>query len=85
MGIPSTLRRPPLGRYGRMVVGALCAYEVVALTTPLPTISNVVRSAPPVGYVLLALLAHHWFVEDIECLATTPQVSLQLHGYSYTD
>lgn len=41
------------------------------------------RAAPPAGYVLLALLAHHWFVEELPCPSPTPQVSVQLHSCSY--
>lgn len=58
------MRRSILGRHGRVVVTALCAYEVVALRTPPPTISQVVGKCPAVGVALIGLLAHHWFVEQ---------------------
>ncbi len=62
------MRRPLFGRHGRVVVAVLCGWELVALTPgcPLPTLSQVVRSHPPVGVLLLGLLAHHWFVEAKE-------------------
>jgi hypothetical protein len=63
------LRRPPFGRHGKRVVALLCAYEVVALHTPLPTITAIVRQFPLLGVLLLALLAHHWFIELEEELA----------------
>lgn len=56
-------RRCLFGRHGRTVVASLCAYEVVALASPLPTISELVKRRPPAGVVLLMLLAHHWYLE----------------------
>lgn len=61
-------RRAPFRHHGRSVIGALCAYELIALPqrTPLPTISEVVNRHRPLGVVLLTLLGHHWFVELVE-------------------
>lgn len=56
-------RRCLFGRHGRTVVLTACGYEVVALVTPLPTISELVKRRPPLGVVLLLMLGHHWFVE----------------------
>lgn len=41
-----------------------CGYECIALVTPLPTISELVKRRPPAGVVLLAMLAHHWYLES---------------------
>lgn len=59
------MRRELLGPAGPWVVRLLCGYELVALAprSPLPTISTVVRRHPPVGVLLLGLLAQHWFLE----------------------
>ena len=58
-------RRCLFGRHGRTVVASLCGYEVVALMTPLPTISEIVRRRRPLGWMLLAMLAQHWFLEAV--------------------
>lgn len=62
------LRKPVCGKYGQTVVAVLCAWEIAALpkSSPVPTISEVVRRAPLVGVVLLCALLHHWFVELVD-------------------
>lgn len=49
----------------------LCAWELVALPrwSPIPTVSETVSRHPWFGFLLLALLAHHWFVELEQQLA----------------
>lgn len=56
-------RRPPFGRHGRAVVVGLCGWEIVALFSPLPTLSRTVRLHHWFGILLLLALGHHWFVE----------------------
>lgn len=56
--------------YGRHVVKAICAYELVAMHSPLPTITCIVhryrkcRTCWVVLVVLFAWLAHHLFIEE---------------------
>lgn len=60
------IRRSPFGPYGKVVVLGLCGYEVVAVGSGrCPTLSYLVRKFPVLGWVLLTLLAHHWFVEEV--------------------
>lgn len=47
--------------YLRAAVAAVCAYEVVAITTrKVPTVSWVARRYPVTGAVVLAVLAKHF-------------------------
>ena len=59
------VRRALFGRHGRKIIAAFCLWEIVALMpgSPVPTISEVVDDHPGIGLALLAVLAHHWFVE----------------------
>lgn len=61
----TVIRRPPFGRHGQKVVAFLCTWEVLALPerSPLPTLSEMVDRHHWFGWLLLALLGHHWFVE----------------------
>lgn len=65
MSIRTVVSRPAFGPHGRKVIAGLCGWELAALIpgSPVPTISQTVRSHPTFGWVLLALLGHHWFVE----------------------
>jgi len=65
LSVSVTVRRPLFGRHGRKVIAAVCAYEVAALParSPLPTVSTLVARYPACGWLLLAALAHHWFLE----------------------
>lgn len=67
-------RDPLLGPHGRKVVVVLCGWEIAALAprSPLPTLSRVVQAHPSLGVLLIALLAHHWWVEVPE-IKETPQ------------
>lgn len=60
------VRRPALGPHGRKVIAGLCTWEIVALlpNSPIPTISATVEKKRVFGVVLLALLGHHWFIEQ---------------------
>lgn len=60
------LRRPLFGGYGRRIVAAGCLYEVVALlpSSPVPTISELVKRYPVAGAVIVAALVHHWYFEQ---------------------
>lgn len=60
------MRRPLFGRHGRMVVAALCGWELVALApgSPVPTLSECVKRHPVFGAVLLGALIHHWYLEE---------------------
>lgn len=62
---PPVVRRPPFGTHGRKVIATLCAWEISALVpgSPVPTISATVKRQPLFGWMLLILLAHHWYVE----------------------
>lgn len=64
----TSLRSPAFGRHGRKVVAGICAWELVALYpgSGVPTLSETVRRFPPLGWVLLVLLVHHWFLEAVE-------------------
>jgi hypothetical protein len=53
-----------------MVVAVLCGWEVVALFSPLPTISQMVKRQPLLGVALIALLVDHWWLEG-ESLSPT--------------
>jgi hypothetical protein len=66
--IAVTVRRPLFGRHGRKVVAGLCAWELVALVpgSPVPTISHTVSKKKPVGWALLGMLAHHWYLEVVD-------------------
>jgi hypothetical protein len=57
------LRRFPPIPYGRWVLAGTLLYELVALTGVTPTISSLVRREPWLGWVLLAALAYHWWLE----------------------
>ena len=47
--------------YLRAAVAAVCAYEVVAITThAVPTVSWVARRYPVTGVIVLAVLAKHF-------------------------
>ena len=65
--LKTNLRKPLFGRYGRRVVASVCTWEIVALvpSSPVPTVSETVRRFPVFGWTLLALLAHHWYVEQM--------------------
>jgi hypothetical protein len=68
------LRRPAFGPHGHKVVIGFCGWEIIALVLPqllgehqgpaIPTVSATVKRHPWFGYTLLALLAHHWYLED---------------------
>lgn len=49
-----------------MVIG-LCSWELLALLglVPIPTLSQSVRKIPTLGWVILGLLAHHWYLEKV--------------------
>lgn len=55
--------RSPFGRHGKKVVVSLCGWEVVAILAGLPTLSEIVKKYPHLGWFMLLLLAHHWYVE----------------------
>ena len=58
------MHAPLFGRYGPKIVVGLCGWEIVGLMPgPIPPLTHVVRRAPVVGVVILALLADHWFFE----------------------
>lgn len=57
------LHRAAFPNHGRKIVAGLCTYEVAALFTQLPTLSELVRRRRLLGVGLLGLLAHHWFLE----------------------
>lgn len=65
--IQARLHAPAFGRHGKKVVIALCGWEILALTAlPIPTLSATVRRYPSVGWLILGLLGHHWFLEAAE-------------------
>lgn len=76
--LATRVRSPLFGRHGRKVVGLLCGYECVALVTPLPTISELVKRYPLLGVALLALLGHHWFLE-VEALVVADEAEPNLN------
>jgi hypothetical protein len=48
-------------RYLRAAVAAVCAYEVVAITTrKCPTVSRLTKRYPVLGTIVLAALARHF-------------------------
>lgn len=59
------VRRPLFGRHGHKVVAGFCLWELVALLpkSRVPTVSKTVTTHKPFGYVLLGMLAHHWYLE----------------------
>lgn len=59
------VRQPLFGRHGHKVIAGFCLWELVALIphSKVPTISKTVTTHKPFGYVLLGLLAHHWYLE----------------------
>lgn len=64
--VPDWLRQPAFGPHGRKVVAALCGWELAALPpgSPFPTLSSMVKRYPAVGFALLGLLVHHWYLEN---------------------
>lgn len=73
--LPPVATRPVFGRHGKKVVGGLCGWELVALIpgAPIPTLTAIVKKVHPVGFIILGLLAHHWYVE-----ADWPKVAITL-------
>lgn len=59
------MRRPLFGRHGGLVVAGLCGYELAALCprSPFPPLTRIVHRYPPVGFLLVAVLAHHLLLE----------------------
>lgn len=64
MQLRARLHRPVFGSRGREVIFGACGYEIVALISPLPTISELVKRHPTLGVTILLLLAHHWYLEE---------------------
>jgi hypothetical protein len=64
-------RRCILGRHGPLVVTALCAYEIAALTprSPLWPITKIARRYPPLGVALVLAFGHHLLWELEEAIA----------------
>lgn len=64
----SRWRRPMFGRRSPYVVAGFCAWELAALLpgARIPTFTSLIRRYPAGGVALLALLAHHFFVETAE-------------------
>lgn len=54
----------------KTIAGALCAYEVVALVTPLPTITVLTKRWPVIGAALIGALVVHFWVPTPQPLAT---------------
>lgn len=59
------LRAPILkDPWGRRVVVVLCGYEVMAMLSPLPTLTQLsIRSRRVLGAVIVAVLFHHLIIE----------------------
>lgn len=57
------VRKPLFGRHGKKVVIGLCGWEVVSLLAGLPPISVMVRRFPVLGWAILGMLVHHWYLE----------------------
>jgi hypothetical protein len=63
-------------------VAFLCSWEIIALVpgSPVPTLSETVRKYPPLGWVILGLLGHHWFLEAAEALGEVIEDAMEAAG-----